>query len=433
MTRPSRESGEGRSPFSLLPQGEKGAPRFRLLYREARPWGFPACQPRNRALKQFTQPFYRNGGMATRSTIRDVAEAAMVSTTTVSRYLNKRLALPAATLERIERAVRDLDYRADVNAQRLISGATQMIGIATPDIGNPFFAALASAVEERAAALGYGVILCSTRNQPDQELRHIESLASRRLDGLLFLTNHGDDGSLRRAIGRRRNLVLLDEDVPGLDAPRIFVENENGGFVATRRLIEAGHTRVAHISGPKNLFSVRERHAGYRRALAESGLAARSELIVFGRYDRAFGFEAAQRLLSSRRPPTAIFAASDYIVFGVLDALRARGLSAPEDLSIVGFDDMPFASLTDPPITTVRQPIRLRGERGVDALVERLKNPEYDPEPERLRVTLVERASVGPPASKPRRGASEFKRGPQTANGGGVVDVRDFYHSGSQP
>jgi LacI family transcriptional regulator len=371
--------------------------------------------------------------MATRSTIRDVAKAAMVSTTTVSRYLNKRLTLPAQTRERVERAIRDLDYRANVNAQRLISGDTHMIGIATPDIGNPFFAALASAVEERAAALGYGVILCSTRNQLEQELRHIERLAARHLDGLLFLTNHGDDGSLRRAIGRRRDLVLLDEDVPGLDAPRIFVENENGGFIATRRLIEAGHTRIAHVSGPKNLFSVRERYAGYRRALGESGLTTRPEWIALGRYDRAFGFEAAERLLSLPHPPTAIFAASDYIVFGVLDALRSRGLSAPDDLSIVGFDDMPFASLTDPPITTIRQPIRLMGERGVDALVERLKNAGYDPEPERLRVTLVERASVGPPASKARRGAPARELGPRTAKGGDVIDVRDFNSSGSQP
>jgi LacI family transcriptional regulator len=371
--------------------------------------------------------------MATRSTINDVAKAAMVSTTTVSRYLNKRLSLPAETLERIERAIRDLDYRANVNAQRLISGATNVIGIATPDIGNPFYAALASAVEERAATFGYSVILCSTRNRLDQELGHIERLAARHVDGLLFLTNHGDDGSLRRAIGRRTDLVLLDEDVPGLDVPKIFVENENGGFVATRRLIEAGHTRIAHISGPKNLFSVRERHAGYRRALGESGLAPRAELVAFGRYDRAFGFEAAERLLSLPNPPTAIFAASDYLVVGVLDALRARGLCAPDDLSIVGFDDMPFASLMDPPITTIRQPIRLMGERGVEALVERLKNAEHNPEPVRLRVTLVERASVGPPAAEKRRIASSGRTGSKTAKSIGVIDVTDLNNSGSKP
>jgi LacI family transcriptional regulator len=349
--------------------------------------------------------------MRPRSTISDVAKAAGVSTTTVSRYLNKRLNLPAGTVQRVESAIRRLDYRPNVNAQRLLKGATNVIGIATPDIANPFYAELASAVEERAAEVGYSVILCSTRNRLDQELIYLERLAARHVDGLLFLTNHGDDGTLRRAIGRRGDLVLLDEDVPGLSVPKIFVENEIGGFIATERLVGAGHSRIAHITGPENLFSARERHEGYRRALARAGLKAHSELSLFGRYDRAFGREAAGRLLSLRAPPTAIFAASDYLVLGVLDALREHGLSCPTDISIVGFDDMPFASLLDPPITTIRQPIRLMGERGVDALVARLENLKDAPEPLRLPVSLVERASVGPPASKIRRSAPASNMG----------------------
>ena len=358
-------------------------------------------------------PVVRVTRMRPRSTISDVAKAAGVSTTTVSRYLNKRLNLPAGTVQRVESAIHRLDYRPNVNAQRLLKGATNVIGIATPDIANPFYAELASAVEERAAEVGYSVILCSTRNRLDQELIYLERLAARHVDGLLFLTNHGDDGTLRRAIGQRGDLVLLDEDVPGLSVPKIFVENEIGGFIATERLVDAGHSRIAHITGPENLFSARERHEGYRRALARAGLKAHSELRLFGRYDRAFGREAADRLLSLRAPPTAIFAASDYLVLGVLDALREHGLSCPSDISIVGFDDMPFASLLDPPITTIRQPIRLMGERGVDALVARLENLKDAPEPLRLPVTLVERASVGPPASKIRRSepASNMGRG----------------------
>jgi LacI family transcriptional regulator len=348
--------------------------------------------------------------------------------TTVSRYLNKRLNLPADTTLRIESAIRRFDYRPNVNAQRLLKGSTNVIGIATPDIANPFYAELASSVEERAAEFGYGVILCSTRNRLDQELACLERLAARHVDGLIFLTNHGDDGTLRQAIGKRRDLVLLDEDVRGLSVPKIFVENENGGFLATKRLADAGHVWIAHVTGPNNLFSVQERYTGYRRALAEYGLEKHSGLVFFGRYDRPFGREAANRLLSLRNPPTAIFAASDYLVLGVLDALRERGLSAPRDLSLVGFDDMPFASLLDPPITTISQPIRLMGERGVDALIARLGDSSDTPEAERLPVELVERASVGPPARDGWRAAPVSKARPRlnmSATQGGDVRARN--------
>lgn len=338
-----------------------------------------------------------------KSTIHDVARAALVSTTTVSRYLNNNLRLPIETTTRIDQAIHELRYRPNVLARRLLKGATEVIGLATPDIGNPFFAELASAVEARAAAAGYSVILCSTGNRLEQELIYLERLASRHVDGLIFLTNHGDDGTLRRAFVDRRNIVLLDEDIQGLDVPKVFVENEHGGYLATQCLLAAGHERIAHVSGPPNLFSVRERAAGFRRALAEHRVEAPKDYVIFGRYDRDFGHEAAARLLALAEPPTAIFAASDYLVMGILDGLRELGLSAPEDLSLVGFDDMPFASLLNPPITTVRQPIRALGERGVDALIARISKIDEPTTRERLPVTLIERASVGAP---PRSGTA---------------------------
>jgi len=339
-----------------------------------------------------------------KSTIHDVARAARVSTTTVSRYLNNSLRLPIETTARIDQAIHDLRYRPNVLARRLLKGQTEVIGLATPDIGNPFFAELASAVEARAATLGYSVILCSTGNRLEQELIYLERLASRHVDGLIFLTNHGDDGTLQRAFVDRRNIVLLDEDIEGLDVPKVFVENQRGGYLATQCLLAAGHKRIAHVSWPPNLFSVRERAAGFRQALAASGLQTPDEYVAFGRYDRDFGYEAAARLLALPEPPTAIFAASDYLVMGILDALRDLGLSAPENLSLVGFDDMPFASLLDPPITTVRQPIRALGERAVDALIARINKIDEPVERERLPVTLIERASVGaPPRSGPVR------------------------------
>jgi LacI family transcriptional regulator len=338
---------------------------------------------------------------ATKSTIRDVAQYAGVSTTTVSRYINKSLLLPTETTGRIDSAIRELRYRPNVLAQRLLKGATETIGLVTPDIGNPFFAELASSVEARARAHGFSVILCSTGSQLDQELAYLERLASRYADGLLFLTNHGDDGTLRRALEGRHNVVLLDEDIGGLDVPKVFVENERGGYLATQCLIEAGHTRIAHVTGPRNLFSVLEREKGFHLAMKEKGIRVREEYLTFGRYDRAYGREAAAYLLSLPEPPTAVFAASDYLVMGILEVLRDSGLSSPRDVSLVGFDDMAFASLLDPPITTIQQPIRLLGERGVDVLVGRINGNDRPAALDRLPVTLIKRESVGPPDERP--------------------------------
>jgi LacI family transcriptional regulator, galactose operon repressor len=341
-----------------------------------------------------------------RATIRDVARDANVSATTVSRYLNKNISLPTETAARIDRAIGDLRYHANVVAKRLLKGATELIGLATPDIGNPFFAELASAVEARAAEHGYGVILCSSGNQIDRELETLERLAARHADGLLFLTSNGDDRRLQGAFGGRRNIVLLDEDVDGLEAPRIFVENREGGRLAAKCLIEAGHTRIAHLSGPRSLFSVREREQGFREAAAEAGIAIPDSFVRYGAYDRAFGREAAAALLSAPQPPTAIFAASDYLAMGVLDALRDMGLSSPRDISLVGFDDVPFAGLLNPPLTTIRQPVRLMGERGVDALLAMIRGEPAPIGPIRLPIELIQRESVGPPkdrATGPKR------------------------------
>ncbi len=334
-----------------------------------------------------------------RARIRDVAQAAGVSATTVSRYLGKTLRLPQETAERIDHAIRRLDYQPSITAQRLMRGTTEAIGLATPDIANPFFAALAAAVEEQAAARGYHVILCSTGNRLEQELAHLRRLAAGHVDALLFLTNRGDDGALRAALHRHRHVVLLDEDVPGVQAPRVFVENDLGGMLATTCLLRAGHRRIAHVTGPANLLSVRERLAGFGRGMQAAGVPVDPALILHGAYERGFGRSAAAALLDRADPPTAIFAASDYIAIGILDTLRSRGLAVPRDMSLVGFDDMAFADLLDPPLTTVRQPIGLIGEQGVAAV---LKLLDGDPGPDdrpitRLPVTLIERRSVAGP------------------------------------
>jgi LacI family transcriptional regulator len=332
--------------------------------------------------------------MSKPATIRDVANIAKVSTATVSRYLNKSLLLPDETARRIEKACKRLAYRPNALAKRFSRGAAETIGLVTPEIANPFFASLAAAAEAEARRHGYSLLIMSTGGDPDIEIENIDRLDSRDVDGLIVLTNRADDGRIRERISGRADVVLLDEDVPGAEVSRIFVENEQGAFAATSHLIARGHRRIAHIGGPADLFSARERYAGFVRALRQADLTPSESWIKFGDYDRESGLAATLDLFSKTPTPTALFAGSDYIAIGVLQALRQLGLEAPAALSIVGFDDMPFAEWLHPPLTTVRQPIAELGTLGVRTLIAALRGEPAPTGEVRLRTQLIERGSV---------------------------------------
>jgi len=334
-------------------------------------------------------------------TIRDVAAAAGVSPAAVSRHLNRSVVLPAETASRIDSAVAALNYRPNIQALRLSRGITQMIGVVTPDIAYPFFAMIASAAEEEASRFGYSVVICNTRNQIERELDYLDKLAWRHVDGLIFLTNHADDGTLGKRLERLQNVVLLDEDVAGTVAPKIFIDNHMGGLLATRHLIEQGHRRLAHVTGPAGVMSVKERFAGFRQAMAEAGLPVDEALVKFGAYDEAWGAEAFRQLFALAERPSAVFLASDALALGMLAACRAAGVAVPRSLSLVGFDDLPFVRYLDPPLTTVRQPAEELGRCAVRRLIETLRGLPVPDRPERLPVELVVRGSVAGHGSHP--------------------------------
>jgi LacI family transcriptional regulator len=327
-------------------------------------------------------------------TIKEVAQAAGLSPTTVSRYLNRDIVLPTASAARIDEAVRLLDYRPNRLARNLSLGKSHIIGLIIPEISNPFFANLASAVEDVAFAAGYGVLVCNTHNDVEREFSYLRLLSSRQLDGIVFLTCQADNPELLSILSQNHPVVLVDEDIEGVLAPRVFSENRTGACLATRYLLEHGHRRIGFIGGPENLLSSRERFAGFTTALSDQGTPAQARLVRFGRYTTDFGREVATEFLRSRNPPTAIFATSDYVALGVLHAATDLGVPVPRKLSLVGFDDMPFAAFLSPPLTTVRQPIRELGKSGTDMLFQ-LINGELSNAPTlRLPVQLIERGSV---------------------------------------
>ena len=323
--------------------------------------------------------------------IKDVAREAGVSPTTVSRYLNNHLELPDSTKSRIDEAIRQLDYRPNLLAKRLSTGRAEIIGVVAPEIANPFFTNLVAAIEDEAEQHGYSVLLSSTRGMRAREIEQISRLEDRHVDGLILMTNQPDDGTLAAFIDKHTNIVLLDEDVPGFSGPKVFVENMEGAYEATRLLIRSGHKRVAHIGGPPGLMSTTERRDGFLRAMDEAGLTASH--VLLGSYTREFGASAIGEILASPERPSAVFAGSDFVALGVMQGLCAHGLSVPADISLVGFDDMPFADMLAPPLTTVRQPVQELGRQAFRTLFAAL-NEQPIPQQERLPTTLVERQSV---------------------------------------
>ena len=263
----------------------------------------------------------RLGG--TMATIHDVALDAGVSPTTVSRYLNHRIELPASTSARIDAAILKLNYRPNVLARRLSTGKTEAIGLVTPEIREPFFAELASAVEDEADRHGYTIFMSSTRSDREREIAALRRLDDRHVDGLVMMTNTPDDGTLAKLIGRRRNVVLVDERHSGRQRARIFVENTEGAYEATRHLIEHGHRTIGYIGGEGPAY----RRGAARRLSArhEGGWPNRS-----ARPDaaRQFSPEVARQavldFMAAAEPPTAIFASSDYIGIG-----RSRDCAMP--------------------------------------------------------------------------------------------------------
>lgn len=332
------------------------------------------------------------------TSLKDVAEAAGVSVATVSRMLNGSLQLPPDTKRRIDKAIQDLNYEPNPHARRLSRGRSDTIGLVVPDIANPFFATLVASVEEAADKRGLALSLHATLNRPGREISYVTALGRNHVDGLLFITNHPDNGELAPLINRTGKVVIVDEDVPNARVPKLFCDNEQGGYLAGRHLAEHGHSRVLYIGGPQEMISTRRRSLGLERGLQEQGKPF--QIIRYqGNYTVEFGREAAQRFIQEGMPASAIFASSDEIAIGLVEVLRAQGVDIPGEISIIGFDDVGPLHLFSPPLTAIRQPVRALGERALALLLEtNWQNSESLASEELLPVEIVVRHSVAPPA-----------------------------------
>ncbi len=329
------------------------------------------------------------------ATIYDVARAAGVSTTTVSHVLNGTRHVSEETQQRVLEAVKELRFRPNSLARSLVRQETRTIALIVPDNVNPFFAELARGIEDFGFGAGYSVILCNSDRDTNKELAYLDMLISKRVDGIIYMTMSTHLDQLQPLLDNRIPLVTFDREYQGIDA--ILLDNAQGGYDATQHLISLGHRRIATIGGPDAKTRSHERIRGYERALAEAGLAIDPQLVLAGDWTYESGVVAARQIVELRVPPTAIFACNDMMAIGAMTALREHGLGVPEDMSIVGFDNISLATFLFPPLTTLATPLVEVSQRLCQLLLDRI-NGQLPAEPHRstIRGELVRRASTAP-------------------------------------
>ncbi len=329
------------------------------------------------------------------TTIHDVAREAGVSASTVSRVLNGTAPVNEEKRRRVLHAVEKLNYRPNALARGLKKKRTYTIGLIVPDITNPFFAEVAKGVEDASRDYGYTVILCNSENDPARERTYLNVLGEKQVDGVIFVTAGSNEVNRSTPLESPIPLVMLDREIPGIHADSVLVDNKRGAYEAARHLLTLGHKRIGIITGPLPLSTAVERWEGYRKAMREAGVPVDPRLVKNGGFTFEGGYAAMQEILGEGDPPSALLASSDIMALGAMKAIEECGFRIPEDVAVVGFDDIMVASLVKPALTTVAQPKRQMGQLAVEMIVERLERGRKRVRRVLLAPRLVIRESCG--------------------------------------
>ena len=333
------------------------------------------------------------------ATISDVAKAASVSTSTVSHVINETRFVRPETRERVLSVMREMSYKPNRLASSLRKSQTQTIGVLVPNAANPFFAEILAGIESACFEHGYNFIMGNADDDPERELAYLQVLLERQVDGVLLVAAGTHEKSLELLALHGTPAVTFDRSANSLQVDEILADSKQGGLLATNYLLDLGHRRIACIKKGSDLTSSTDRVLGYQEALLARGVAIDDDLIVAGDYMPAGGYNACVQLLDLDEPPSAIFTCNDLMAVGALSAIYDRGLRVPDDISVIGYDNISLASYTIPPLTTIAQPIFELGKLAVDKLVARLKDSDAErnyPSREVLPVSIFERESCRP-------------------------------------
>lgn len=338
-------------------------------------------------------------------TLQDVGRRAGVSAMTVSRVINGRGGVNADTQTKVEEAIEALDYVPNRIARGLTSQKTATIGLIVPDVVNPFFSAVVRGAEATARRAGYRVLLCNSEGDLRLEREYIEDLVSHRVEGLLLApANDQSRHSVFPLLRRGFPIVLIDRALPNLDCDLIVSDSASGSRRLVEHLLAVGHRDIAHVTDADETSTGRERLKGYQDALASAGIPYREEFVLRTTVDLIGGYRATQQVLAMDSPPTAIFTVNNMTAVGAMKALRERGLSVPQDMALVCFDDVEHLAVLSPFLTVIDQPAETFGKLGAQLLLERIAG-KAGPRSRRivLQTDLLVRLSCGSTVGVPLR------------------------------
>ncbi|AUI85796.1 transcriptional repressor PurR [Vibrio azureus] len=329
------------------------------------------------------------------ATIKDVARLAGVSTTTVSHVINKTRFVAEATQEKVMKAVESLNYAPSAVARSLKCNTTRTIGMLVTQSTNLFFSEVIDGVESYCYRQGYTLILCNTGGIYEKQRDYIRMLAEKRVDGILVMCSDLTE-ELKEMLDRHPDIpkVVMDWGPESSQADKIIDNSEEGGYIATKFLIDNGHTDIACLSGHFDKAACKERIAGFNRAMVEANLAVNSEWMIEGNFECDTAVLAADKITAMKNRPTAVFCFNDTMALGLMSRLQQNGYKIPDDISIIGYDNIELAEYFSPPLTTIHQPKRRVGKNAFEILLERIKDKEHEKRVFEMQPEIVVRSTV---------------------------------------
>lgn len=329
------------------------------------------------------------------ATMKDVARLAGVSTSTVSHVINQNRYVSESVTSRVKSAIEQLNYAPSALARSLKMNRTNTIGMLLTASNNPFYAEVVRGVERSCYELGYSLILCNTEGDFKRMDHSLETLLQKRVDGLLIMCTEAQ-GPSKAVFSRYPSVPTVMMDWSPFESAGDIIQDNSflGGEIATRHLIDAGFTQIACIAGPQDKSPAQARYQGFLHAMKTASLKIHEEYIIFSDFEFSGGFDSMNKLLALPNPPDAIFAGNDAMAVGAYQAIYQKGMKVPDDISIIGYDDIALSSYMIPPLTTVHQLKDELGQQAVNQLIYRMDNPDAEPSILVLTPKLVERQSV---------------------------------------
>ncbi|SHE82142.1 transcriptional regulator, LacI family [Caldanaerobius fijiensis DSM 17918] len=321
-----------------------------------------------------------------------MARRSGVSISTVSRVLNNSKPVSPEIRQKVLEAIKETGYRPNLLARGLVLRKTNIIGIIVPDISNSYYSELVKGTEEISNMYNYSILLCNTYGELKKEMEYLNLLLEKQVDGIIFMTTNLTDDHINWFKENEVKAVFVNRRAEGLDIPYVSIDNYNAAYDATNYLIKLGHKKIAYVGGPlSDEVLGKERFEGYKQAIYDAGIDFKQELVRVSKIGIRNGYEAMADILDVYNDITAVFAANDIMAIGAVNCILDRGYKIPDDISVVGFDDIPLASIIRPALTTIRQPIYDIGAVAARMLIKKLNGEKLEEKAVNLPYQLIER------------------------------------------